>query len=206
MSLIDDIVQQEWQALDAVQNEGGRAHCQDDAETFRLMRKSQFLTWDVATIASYHADLQRAAQLGRNLLQEKFARMMASTAPEQYAAFAHLLPQLSVWQQRCIGIIVETQLDWREDFARRYPGLSSQARNIHTTDDSANATSFETYLRGELATYSEDTLRAYARMTNDAVCEGRNLIAETMEHTARFYGYAGLDAAEKKLVAEVQAG
>jgi len=199
MSMIDDIVQLEWQAFDKVHNEGGRASCQDNFETFEIMRKSQFLAWDVATLASYYGDLKTAAKLGRNLVQEKYARMMASTAPAEYAGFAHLLPALSVWQQRTIARIVETQVEWREAFARAYPHMSGQARAIRTAEDTPHTTSFETYLRGELATYSEDTLRAYARMIDDCLQDERNLTTATMEHTARLYGYASLAAAERAL-------
>lgn len=199
MSLIDDIVQLEWQAFGSVQNEGGRASCQEDLDTFRIMRKSQFLTWDAATLGCYHADLERAAQLGRNLIQEKYARMMISTAPAQYAEFAHQLPALSAWQQRSIERIIEIQLAWREEFARHYPRLSSQARLIRTEEDGPAGTSFETYLRGELGTYSEDTLKAYLRMVEDTRQEGGNLSSASMAHTAKLYGYAGLDAAERQL-------
>lgn len=199
MSVVDDIVQLEWSAFDKVQNEGGRAGCQDDFETFRIMRASQFLSWDTDTLMGYLGDLQQAARVGRNLVQEKYARMMASTAPEQYAGFAHLLPPLSEWQQRCIERIIETQLAWREDFARRYPRLSGQARLIRSEEDTPYATSFETYLRGELGTYSVETLRSYQRMVEDCLSEGRNLTEVAMTHTARLYGYAGLDEAERKL-------
>lgn len=199
MSIVDDIVQLEWNAFGQVHNEGGRASCQDDFDTFRIMRKSQFLAWDSATLMAYLADLERAAQVGRNLVQEKYARMMASTAPDQYASFAHQLPPLNAWQLRTIERIIETQLAWREEFARAWPHLSDQARLIHTREDTPYATSFETYLRGELGTYSEDTLRAYARMIDDCLDEGRNLTTASMEHTAILYGYAGVEAAEARL-------
>lgn len=199
MSIVDDIVQREWEAFATVQNEGGRASCQDDFDTFRIMRKSQFLSWDSATLMSYLADLERAAQQGRNLVQEKYARMMVSTAPEQYASFAHQLPALSDWQRRSIERIVETQLIWREAFARNWPQLSDQARTIRTHEDTPQSTSFETYLRGELGTYSTDTLRAYLKMLEDCLDEDRNLTTVSMEHTAKLYGYAGLAAAEAKL-------
>ena len=200
MSLIDDIVQLEWQAFDQVQNEGGRASCQDNFETFQIMRKSQFLAWDVATLSGYYSDLTTAAKLGRNLVQEKYARMMASTAPTEYATFAHLLPEISPAQQRMIDHIVATQLEWREAFAREYPHLSAQARAIRTEEDTPSLTSFETYLRGELATYSAETLAAYARMIDDYLQAERNLTTVTMAHTARLYGYGSLDEAESKLV------
>ena len=59
-----------------VRNTGGRAACQDDFETFDVMRKSQFLTWDLPLLESYWQDLQEGKAQGRNLVMEKYAYMM----------------------------------------------------------------------------------------------------------------------------------
>jgi len=199
MSIIDAIVAHEWAFFGKVQNEGGRANCQDDFSTFEIMRKSQFLCWDADTLSCYLADLQTAQRLGRNLIQEKYARMMVSTAPEQYATFAHTLPALSPAQQAQIERIVTQQLIWREAFARDYPHMSSQARLIRTAEDTPYETSFETYLRGELGTYSEATLQAYGRLVDLYVSIGRNLTTMTMGQSAKLYGYPDLDTAENRL-------
>ena len=42
---IEAVVDIEWIQFQQVHNEGGRASCQDDRETFEIMRKSQFLAW-----------------------------------------------------------------------------------------------------------------------------------------------------------------
>lgn len=200
---IDAIVALEWHAFDAVQNEGGRASCQDDFDTFQIMRKSQFLAWDASTRAAYLADLREAERFGRNLVQEKYARMMASTAPRQYAGFAHQLPPLSPWQRTTIEEICRQQVQWRIDFGQAFPFLASQARLIRSEEDTANETSFETYLRGELGTYSETTLRAYRQLISSYQARGENLTQVTMAHTTRLYGYAGLEAAEERLKEQV---
>jgi hypothetical protein len=199
MTIIDEIIDAEWRFFDKVQNEGGRAGCQDDFETFQIMRKSQFLAWDEATVQAYAEDLHTAQQLGRNLIQEKYARMMASTAPTQYATFAHLLPALSAWQLLTIEAIIETQVVWREIFARDYPHMSGQARLIRTAEDTPYQTSFETYLRGELGTYSEKMLSTYQSMVKAYQQRGENLTTRTMDETARLYGYQGLEDAESRL-------
>ncbi|WP_018608574.1 DUF4125 family protein [Uliginosibacterium gangwonense] len=199
MTRIDEIIALEWGFFDKVQNEGGRANCQDDFETFQIMRKSQFLCWDDATTESYLADLRDAKELGRNLIQEKYARMMASTAPSQYAIFVHTLPALSPWQLASIEAVITQQLMWREAFAVSHPQMSSQARLIHTAEDTPYETSFETYLRGELGTYSEQTLRAYQNMILDYAKAGKNITTETMNQTAKLYGYPDLDTAERML-------
>ncbi len=199
MTIIDEIIDVEWRFFDKVQNEGGRAGCQDDFETFQIMRKSQFLAWDEATVQAYAEDLHTAQQVGRNLIQEKYARMMASTAPEQYATFAHLLPALSAWQLQTIEAIIETQVVWREIFAQSYPHMSGQARLIRTAEDTPYQTSFETYLRGELGTYSEKMLAIYQSMVKAYQQRGENLTTRTMDETARLYGYQGLEDAENRL-------
>jgi len=199
MTIIDDIISLEWRAFDKVHNEGGRANCQDDFGTFEIMRKSQFLCWDDATLNGYLADLHAAQQVGRNLIQEKYARMMASTAPAQYASFAHTLPALTPWQLATIETIIAQQVAWRVEFAASYPLMSSQARLIRTAEDTPYETSFETYLRGELGTYSAATLQAYQNMIEAYASKGENITAATMNHTAMLYGYASLAEAESKL-------
>jgi len=202
MTNIEAIIALEWSFFNKVQGEDGRATCQDDFNTFAIMRKSQFLCWDTETLDSYLNDLQIARREGRNLIQEKYARMMASTAPEQYAAFAHTLPALSPEQRAGIESIVAQQVAWREAFAAAYPHMSGQARLIHSEEDTPHETSFETYLRGELGTYSQATLRAYGQMIEACAARGENLTASIMGHTAMLYGYADLSAAERSLGAK----
>jgi hypothetical protein len=83
-SLIDEVVRREWDFFQQVNNEGGRADCQDNWGTFRVMRSSQYACWPDALIQRINRDLAAAQAEGRNPVMEKYARMMASTAPEQY--------------------------------------------------------------------------------------------------------------------------
>ena len=43
MSVIEEIIAEEWRQFQQVKNEGGRASCQDDWEEFHRQRESQFL-------------------------------------------------------------------------------------------------------------------------------------------------------------------
>ncbi|MBQ8212251.1 MAG: DUF4125 family protein, partial [Treponema sp.] len=45
MDIIEKIVALEWKQFDRVKIEVGRADCQDDFQTFSIMRKSQYLAW-----------------------------------------------------------------------------------------------------------------------------------------------------------------
>ena len=80
-SLIKETAEMEWELFDKVQNRGGRAACQDDRETFFLMRSSQFQAWPRELLESYRNDILSAREAGRNPLSEKYAYMMERPAP-----------------------------------------------------------------------------------------------------------------------------
>ena len=59
----------------------------------------------------------------------------------------------------------------------------------------------ETYLRGELDTYSKDTFILYCRYVIGLYQNGRNLNEMIMENTVLQYGYESLEDAQRKLEA-----
>ncbi|MBQ9122522.1 MAG: DUF4125 family protein [Lachnospiraceae bacterium] len=197
--LVDQIVKLEWQQFDQVKNEGGRADCQDNFPTFSIMRKSQYLTWEEVLLQSYLTDLKTAQREGWNLITEKYARMMKSTAPEKYAELEKELPVRSKERQAIAEEIIKIQVAWMEDFASKYPKMAGNARSIHTYEDNAFNTSYETYLRGELGTYSEETFVLYGRFITSLLQKGVNLAYEIMNQTAKLYGYKSVEDAEAKL-------
>lgn len=197
--LIEKIIAYEWEAFHNAPNEGGRAFCQNDPETFGIMRQSQYLPWPEALLESWLQDLQAAAQAGWNVMTEKYARMEQSLDPQRYAEICHLLPQRSEMHRAVTEQIVQIQVGWMEEFAAEYPKMAGRARNIHTSQDSRCGTSYETYLRAELGTYSDATLQLYGRFIVDLYRREENLAYQIMEHTARLYGYADLAEAEKAI-------
>ena len=44
-NLAEEITKLEWDQFQLTENEGGRANCQGNWPTFRIMRISQFLAW-----------------------------------------------------------------------------------------------------------------------------------------------------------------
>lgn len=196
---IEELVSLEWQAFDVVQNEGGRAQCQDDFGTFSIMRKSQYMTWTGEMLASYIQDFYAANARGWNLITEKYGRMMASTHPSEYAKIADHFPVLDDTRKTIIEQIVSVQVGWMEAFAREYPKMASNSRSIHTYEDTPWNTSYETYLRGELCTYSPATLKLYGAFIVELVKSNQNLAKLTMTNTAWLYGYESLEDAEKRL-------
>jgi len=192
------IVAHEFAQFQLVSNEGGRAACQDDWPVFHQMRVSQFLTWTLPMLDSYAADLDAADAAHRNLLTEKYARMMASTEPERYAReIAPRLPTLSAERVDAQEHIIETQVAWARAFRDRYQRLGDAMRLLTTDQDTLADTSFETYLRGELGTYSERTLALYAELVEDAVETDGNLTTKTIGYTVALAGFENLEAAEE---------
>lgn len=198
-TLVKKIAELEWQQFDKVKNEGGRADCQDDFNTFSIMRTSQYNAWTDELLESYLEDLLDAMENGWNLIMEKYARMMASTAPEKYEELKDSLPERSVERIAIQEEIIKIQVEWMEEFAGEYPKMASNSRSIRTEEDTPYNTSYETYLRGEIGTYSEKTLLLYGRFVVDLQRKGENLAYNIMNNTALLYGYESAEDAEKKL-------
>nr|MDE5945929.1 DUF4125 family protein [Oscillospiraceae bacterium] len=198
-NIIENIINTEWKMFDKVQNTDGRASCQDDFETFYIMRKSQYMTWNENLLQSYLNDLYDAEKSLRNLISEKYARMMEYTSPAEYAEIAEKLPAMSNEQCNIINQIAEIQAGWFEEFSEKYPKLANNARDIHSYEDNIYNTSYETYLKGELSVYSPKTLELYGRFIVNLYNSNKNLAEMTIKNTVILYGYANLDDAENKM-------
>ncbi len=196
--LAEEITRLEWQQFQLTQNEGGRANCQGNWQTFHIMRMSQFLTWQLDLQESYKQDLERANSNGRNLITEKYARMMESTAPEIFERTIkpYIKPILEPRKSEQEKIIL-TQVKWAYDFRNRYPHLGLAMRVLKTSEDTEENTSFETYLRGELSTYSAETFAKYKTFIEDLTAKNLNLTQIIIENTVHMYGYDSLETANK---------
>ena len=197
MDLVEEVIRREWDQFQRTENEGGRASCQGNWPMFHQMRASQFMTWPEDLLRSYLDDLDEANRVGRNLVTEKYARMMASTAPDEYRErIEPFIPRLSderiARQERVIAV----QVAWARDFRGHYPRLGAAMRVLTTAEDTPEDTSFETYLRGELGTYSDRTMALYEAMVENLQAAGRNLTEQTVANTVRLGGFADLEEAE----------
>ena len=194
--IIDEIIKLEFEAFDKVQNKDGRADCQDDWPTFNIMRKSQYLTWTDEMLKTLLTLWKENKEKGWNMITEKYARMMESTAPSEYKELEANLPVRSEQTREIVDQIVEIQVGWMEEFAKEYPKLAGDARDITSADDTLSNTSYETYLRGELLTYSEELIKMYGEFIVKLFHEGKNLAKMTIENTAHLEGFESLEEAE----------
>ena len=196
--LVTKIAKLEFTAFDQVKNEGGRAYCQNDWPTFSVMRKSQYLLWNRDMLMQYYYDFNREFSMGHNLITEKYGRMMESTAPERFKELEIYFPELTEEQKRIIEQIVAIQMNMMESFAAEHPNVAHNARRLHTYEDNPEDTSYETYLRGEISTYSDKMLQLYGQFVVGCIQNGVNIAQATIENTAKLYGYADIEELEKR--------
>lgn len=201
---LDALVALEWELFQATQNEGGRAACQDDYETFWVMRTGQAMGWSEEMVSSWLQDLERAQAAQRNPIAEKYARMMAFTAPQAYENLAHLLPPLTPEVEALARSLTVQTVAWAEQAEGLYPYLCAGGRPIHATADSATVTSLETYCYGELLTGSAETLRLFQAYYEEKAGRGENLYIEIQGHTAKLLGYGSLNEAERVMFANTR--
>ena len=192
------LIKTEWELFHNVNNEGGKADCQNDPETFAIMRRCQFVCWNDELVESWHNDLLTAKAAGRNLLSEKYAWMMRSTAPYEFRLISKHLVFPTILAEQMIEEIAATEVEWMDQYEKQYPFMASGNRPVRKEKDSEYVTSFETYLTGELHTYSENTLILYLEMIKQLKREGRSLSFEVMNAMVKAYGYKNLDDAERQ--------
>ena len=136
-NIIESIIRMEWEFFDKVENEGGRASCQDNWETFSKMRRSQYMAWPEPLLESWKADLVRAGEEGRNPLTEKYGYMMCISDSEANKEIACRLPPVSQEKREAARRIVDRLIPQNETFRARYPRISGRGRPLRTSEEPA---------------------------------------------------------------------
>ena len=179
--IIESIIQMEWEFFDKVENEGGRASCQDNWETFSKMRRSQYMAWPEPLIESWKSDLVRANEEGRNPLTEKYGYMMC-VSPKKIDTARRIVDRL---------------IPQNETFRAKYPRVSGRGRPLRTSEEpAAGWTSIETYELGELWTYSQKTLELFEANLDAFEKEGKSYPETVVENGLKLRGFKSLEEAE----------
>ena len=169
--LLHDIVAIELRMFLTVQT-ADPTTCQEQPETFKLMRRAGFHVLSAETLQSYLQDLQEALDEDRNLITLKYARI------------DELIPCLN--NNPAIGKIVDIEERWFKELEQKYP-LTFRNRAEFAAG---------TYLRSELETYSDRTLELYLKDVTKALQEGRKLTAERYTYLFKQLGYNSIDDME----------
>jgi hypothetical protein len=182
IELIHRIIELELEMFLAVPTQE-KSDCQNYPESFRLHRRAQFNGWSESTLESYLKDLEKAKAEGINLMTLKYARMNQGSPTEQHNPL--------------IQKIVSMQCQWQQEMIEKYPNLMAGARPISSKEDMGGSTSFETYLRGELETYSDYTLSLLYKDITNKVEKGINMSEEVYSYLAKELGYGSAEEADR---------
>lgn len=193
---VESIVGMEWAMFQEVQNQGGRASCQENEKTFQIMRSAQASTRSLELLRAYAHDLEEAMEAGINLMTEKYARMMEFTHPEEYATIKNFLPEVSEEKNKWIRRIMNVEMEFQKEFRASYPCLSAQGRPATRKEERVCVTSIETYLESELATYSLETLRQYGHDVEEMQSLGINRVVLEVYEMMKQYGFSDLAQSE----------
>ncbi len=196
--LITRLLDKEFVMFHAVNGDGEKADCQNDRQTFDMMRRAQFSAWSPEAVQSYYEDILEAERTGRNLCAEKYIHMMKNTAILQYE---QLKDRLTFPDERGVELaerINDMMIRQTEVLFRRYPYVSGAGRPLHSSYDFGGTTSIETYQRGELLTYSTRTLELLYQHLCNLEAQGVSLAEKILEGSVCSYGYASLEQAEEE--------
>lgn len=185
----DQIVAIEFDLFDRVQNEGGRASCQDDFRTFEIMRGAQFDAWSDEMRESYWDDLMSSIEQGRNLVMEKYAYMTGYDYMGEREGYERKQELLS----KAMALMNEDTLAFRA----QYPNVASRSRTFG--HDAGRTPSVDRYLFCELMTYSANTLELMVAYISKLREKGTSLAMAIHQNIARRYGFESLDDMEVRL-------
>jgi hypothetical protein len=159
--------------------------CQEHPEGFRLHRRAQFGAWSQATLESYLNDLQQAGENNQNLLTVKYARMENRLPRSNFSPLV-----------KTIGDMI---MEGQKRFIDSHPWLLQRGRPLNEQDSQPGLTSFETYLRGELETYSEKTLELLYQDILALQNDGSSFSERVYRCLAEEMGFESLEKLENRL-------
>ena len=116
----------------------------------------------------------------------------------KYARMENLIPKLhdDILVDNLLDQIVSIQVAWQTEMMVRYPYLMKRGRPLDEGEEALQTTSFVNYLRGELETYSADTLAHLYRDVTDSQAKERNLTQVIYENMVKSHGYGSIEEAE----------
>ena len=122
---------------------------------------------------------------------------MKYNSPQEYEKVKNILENPSKNKITLIEKIMSIYMKWEEEFFKKYPIFSSMGRPLYSTEDNNIETSIETYLKGELLSYSEKTLQLYLKYIIEMKEKNINLAIKNMDNLASMQGFKKSDEVEE---------
>ena len=122
---------------------------------------------------------------------------MKYNSPQEYEKVKDILENPSKNKITLIEKIMSIYMEWEEEFFKKYSIFSSMGRPLYSTEDDNIETSIETYLRGELLSYSEKTLQLYLKYILEMKEKNINLATKNMDNLASMQGFKNSDEVEE---------
>jgi len=169
-TLLDRIIEAELDMFQTVSTCGPN-RCLEHPRAFRLHRAAQFAIFSDATLKSYLDDIETAKKGHINLMTIKYARM------------DRLVPCYN--SSPLVREVADIMIAWQLQLQEKYPDLMQRARPVTTQDDDPGKTSFETYLKSELETYSERTLSLLLQDLHGLEAQDKNGSEEIYRYLVR---------------------
>ena len=157
--LVEQILEEELDMFRSVPTCGPN-RCLQNPQAFKLHRKAQFSIFSMQTLKSYQNDIERAHKSKRNLMTYKYARM-DNLIPRENDSFM-------------VNKVATIMIEWQLQLEEKYPEIMKRARPVTSEKSNSDETSFETYLKAELETYSEQTLKLLYQDLSKLKAEGKN--------------------------------
>lgn len=157
ISALRELVQLEWVHFDTVQGMSGRAACQDDAVGFFVHHVAQYLSFPRESIMGVRDDVVAADAAGRNVIREKYARMMEMTDPVAFARDWSGRLEAPSPVKRCVLNEIESALRSMLDTAQGE--LPATAQHVRGSITQPKLISSIGYYVCEIQSYSLSTLK-----------------------------------------------
>ncbi len=193
---VETIVEIEWNML--LLSADGSSDITGDKEIFCGMRRSQYNEWSDSALESYLADLKKAELESRNLIIEKNIRMMKLYAPEQYEQVKANLEPISERKEVLVSEVSDLLIAQMAQCHEKYPYVT-RGQQLRSFEDTKDSFSVETYQKGELMTYSEETLEKLKAHILDLAAKNENLAENILAGSIGLYGYSTLAEADKAI-------
>lgn len=184
MNIINRIVEYEWEMFQKLTTAQKKLECRNNKYMFLLMRHSQWSVYPLNVQTSYLNDIHEALSENRNLLFEKYAYIMILSGHFIECEIRNILPIVKKEKEELVNKIIKHHRFWYKSVMEKLPITASTGRPI--VYDRMGEIDIYTYLKGELFTYSMNTLKNILETENMMMTQNKNLVIEVYKNYIKY--------------------